>query len=313
MNDSFYQRLARLRIERGMSQEQLSAELGVSRQAISKWERGESTPDTNNLIALADIYDLTLDELVRGETLIQPVDSEPDREQPEGELESGAEQGAETLEAELAAPEPGSDAEPESDPELVSEPESEPAQPEPEPEPEPGPEPETMVLLEPGPEPEEDPFDSSSLEEALREEGGVRSWAFGKDYVLYPTACFAAFMFLGICFNRWHPGWVILLLPAVMFAVKKPLEEGRPLGVGSYAVLVTFVYLFIGAFMGLWHPGWLLFLSIPFYAWWKAQGNAPRTSEDVMALVAAMVVLVMLMAGLNRITAALSNPFGLFG
>ncbi len=294
MNDSFYQRLARLRMERGMSQEQLSVELGVSRQAISKWERGESTPDTNNLIALADIYDLTLDELVRGETLTQLEDFEREPERLESEPEPEGSRG------QRVEPEPESDSE--REPELESEPTLQPE-----------PEPEQMAILESRPEPTEDSFDSSSLEEALKEEGNVRSWAFGKDYALYPTACFAAFMLLGLCFNRWHPGWVILLLPAVVFAVKKPLEEGRPLGVGSYAVLVTFVYLFIGAFMGMWHPGWVLFLSIPLYAWWKAQGNAPRSSEELMALVAAMVVLVMVMSGLSRITAIFRGLFGFFG
>lgn len=59
-------RLAALRKEHGYSQEDLAAKLGVSRQAISKWECGESAPDTDNLIALSKIYGITLDELVYG-------------------------------------------------------------------------------------------------------------------------------------------------------------------------------------------------------------------------------------------------------
>lgn len=65
MNDEIAQRLADMRREHGYSQEALAAELGLSRQAVSKWERGESQPDTANLIALADLYDVTLDELIR--------------------------------------------------------------------------------------------------------------------------------------------------------------------------------------------------------------------------------------------------------
>ena len=57
-------RLASLRKEKGYSQEDLAAKLGVSRQAVSKWENGEASPDTDNLIALADIYGISLDELV---------------------------------------------------------------------------------------------------------------------------------------------------------------------------------------------------------------------------------------------------------
>ena len=57
-------RLAELRKEHGLSQEELADKLQVSRQAISKWERGEASPDTDNLIELAKIYNISLDELV---------------------------------------------------------------------------------------------------------------------------------------------------------------------------------------------------------------------------------------------------------
>lgn len=58
------QRLARLRKEAGFSQEELAEKLGVSRQAVSKWERAESSPDLDNLIALARLYGVSLDELL---------------------------------------------------------------------------------------------------------------------------------------------------------------------------------------------------------------------------------------------------------
>ena len=64
MNIEFANRLAALRKEHGYSQEELAEKLGVSRQAVSKWECGESSPDTDNLIALAKIYGITLDELI---------------------------------------------------------------------------------------------------------------------------------------------------------------------------------------------------------------------------------------------------------
>ena len=57
-------RLAELRRAQGLSQEELAARLGVSRQAVSKWERAESSPDTGNLIALARLYDISLDALL---------------------------------------------------------------------------------------------------------------------------------------------------------------------------------------------------------------------------------------------------------
>jgi len=57
-------RLYELRKNAGLSQEDLSDKLGVSRQAVSKWECGESLPDTNNLISIARLYEVSLDELI---------------------------------------------------------------------------------------------------------------------------------------------------------------------------------------------------------------------------------------------------------
>jgi len=65
MDYTIADRLAELRRSHGYSQESLAAELGLTRQAVSRWERGESLPDTENLIALANLYGVTLDELVR--------------------------------------------------------------------------------------------------------------------------------------------------------------------------------------------------------------------------------------------------------
>ena len=62
----FNDRLADLRRKKGLSQEQLGYELGVSRQTVSKWELGQSYPDFQRLVLLSDYYEMSLDELVRG-------------------------------------------------------------------------------------------------------------------------------------------------------------------------------------------------------------------------------------------------------
>lgn len=64
MDEQIAERLQKLRKEHGYSQEQLADELGVSRQAVSKWERGEASPDTDNLIALAHLYNISVDYLL---------------------------------------------------------------------------------------------------------------------------------------------------------------------------------------------------------------------------------------------------------
>ena len=60
---SFQENLIRARKARGMTQEELAAKLNVSRQAVSKWETGESLPDLYKLAALADELGVSTDEL----------------------------------------------------------------------------------------------------------------------------------------------------------------------------------------------------------------------------------------------------------
>lgn len=65
MNIEIANRLVQLRKAHALSQEECAARIGVSRQAVSKWERGEASPDTDNLIRLAELYSISLDELLR--------------------------------------------------------------------------------------------------------------------------------------------------------------------------------------------------------------------------------------------------------
>lgn len=60
------ERLYNLRKEKNISQEELANALDVSRQTISKWETGESTPDFNKICPLCDYFGITSDELLSG-------------------------------------------------------------------------------------------------------------------------------------------------------------------------------------------------------------------------------------------------------
>ena len=62
----FGQRLTDARKKKGISQESLAEAVGVSRQAVSKWETGESKPDVNNLIAICNTLDLNVEYLCLG-------------------------------------------------------------------------------------------------------------------------------------------------------------------------------------------------------------------------------------------------------
>lgn len=59
-------RIQKFRKMQGMSQEDFGSILNVSRQAISKWENGDSLPDVYNLIAIARLFNISIDELLLG-------------------------------------------------------------------------------------------------------------------------------------------------------------------------------------------------------------------------------------------------------
>ena len=74
---TFGEKLQRLRQRAGMSQDALAEKLGVSRQAVSRWERDETMPETDKVIALAELFGVTTDYLLRQQT------EETEREAPQ--------------------------------------------------------------------------------------------------------------------------------------------------------------------------------------------------------------------------------------
>ena len=76
MNIEIADRLVKLRKRNHLSQEALAEKLGISRQAVSKWERAEASPDTDNLIMLARLYKVSLDELLRTDDEIPQEESQ---------------------------------------------------------------------------------------------------------------------------------------------------------------------------------------------------------------------------------------------
>ena len=75
----FNNRLYQLRKQKGLSQEELASRLNVSRQTVSKWEVGDSTPDMEKLAAMSELFDVSLDQLVLG------------KEAPQGEIPAKSE------------------------------------------------------------------------------------------------------------------------------------------------------------------------------------------------------------------------------
>lgn len=64
MGNAFAKNLRELRGERGWSQSELAEKLGTTQRRVSYWENGKIEPDLSALIALADLFELTIDELI---------------------------------------------------------------------------------------------------------------------------------------------------------------------------------------------------------------------------------------------------------
>ena len=61
------EKIAILRKQKGLSQEDLAAQMSISRQAVSRWEQNESMPDIDNMVLLSSIFKVSTDYLLKGE------------------------------------------------------------------------------------------------------------------------------------------------------------------------------------------------------------------------------------------------------
>ena len=76
---TFGEKLQLLRKSRGWTQEQLSAQINISRQALSKWESGAAIPDTENVIRLSRLFAVSTDYLLLDE-YDEPMQSSPEKD-----------------------------------------------------------------------------------------------------------------------------------------------------------------------------------------------------------------------------------------
>ena len=247
MNLEIANRLVALRKERGLSQEDLANQIGVSRQAISKWERAEASPDIDNLVLLARLYQVSLDELLSVHPEGTPTSGD-------GEW-SGTPPAPNPAQAQWA-PVPVEEAAEESiAPIPVEEGQST------------TPEVEhinaTLITTQSPPSQESDDDTSSPFDQ-----WGGRAYSTRPAPSLakfpYPILCVFIYLALGFLMNFWHPGWMIFLTIPIYYA----LVSGTAARWALYPVLCTFAFLVSGFFFGLWHPGWMIFLTIPIYYWY---------------------------------------------
>ena len=183
-------RLAELRRAHNLSQEELAEKLGVSRQAVSKWERAESSPDTDNLIALAKLYGVSLDDLL-GLRL-------PDRA-----YGCEASEEAEAAAPVDAAATPG-------EPEPVDIPAGS------------DPLPEGSYYDHIAQQAAEEAARSAEAAERERHRRRMR--------FPYPVFVTIAYLVLGFMFHQWHPGWIIFLTIPLYYLPDSERQPLRLLG-----------------------------------------------------------------------------------
>ena len=75
----FSEKVRKLRIRKGLSQEELAEKLDVSRQTVSKWEAGSSLPEIEKLIFLSDFFQVSIDYLLRDKQINTNFSEDLDR------------------------------------------------------------------------------------------------------------------------------------------------------------------------------------------------------------------------------------------
>jgi transcriptional regulator with XRE-family HTH domain len=263
-------RLYQLRKKHNLSQEELAEKLGVSRQAVSKWERSEASPDTDNLIALAKIYDLSLDELIYGGK------EEKKEEKKEETKENTSAEGDESVYIDIDDGEDKVKIGPEGI--LVEEKNGN-----------------TVKINingkimekvikkiednidEHDDEDDDDDDDDELYETVYFTEGDIK----GTDKKLhlkikktnkfwlevpYPIICALAYLIFGfydIC-GGFALSWVIFITIPVYYTLVEAIYK-RSFAYFSYPVFCVVVYLVCGLYFHNWHPSWLIFVTVPVY------------------------------------------------
>jgi transcriptional regulator with XRE-family HTH domain len=237
MNIEIANRLVQLRKKNNLSQEELALKIGISRQAVSKWERAEASPDTDNLISLSKIYNVSLDDLLKSEDEVY-----------EYVIEEEVSNGSKPVEYQYESKEMPI--------EIVCEDRSN-----------------GYRVVE---EQEAEHYSQQRERGADGESSFYRSrLPFNRKQLLvfpYPVFVTLVFLILGSVFDLWHPAWLLYLTVPLYYPLVSCISDDGTLSINRktllrfpYPVFVTIVYLLIGFAFGLWHPGWILYLTVPMY------------------------------------------------
>lgn len=269
MNLKVSERLFMLRKKQGLSQEELAEKIGVSRQAVSKWERGEASPDTDNLILLSKLYGISLDELLLGDDTDEKK-NDPDQNSGDDYCDDcntdtndcGADNES-VPESDESTDEPrdhvsfvngihvrdkdGSKVDISFGGIHVEDPKSG-----------------SRVHIDPAGVFVETPekIDKNDVLKHMHNHKQHSKWM----RFPYPIAAVLLFLLFGALFDVWHIAWIVFLTIPLYYSAVEAIESRKP-NHFAYPVLTAVVYLYLGMAHGLWHPYWIVFLTIPLYYW----------------------------------------------
>lgn len=230
MNVEIADRLTKLRKKNGYSQEELADKLGLSRQAVSKWERAEASPDTDNLICLAKLYGVSLDELLSTDedvdTIVkEQVNKEDNKEGIHIEDDEGNKVHIDSEGVHLEDDKGNT----------VSFDKG-------------------VHIFDPNGKPKK--IDKGSAIIALVE-------------CSLTILAVVSYILLGTLAHMWHNGWVVFFIPGIIGSICRVIYK-KNLNKLNMAFIACFVFFFVcmvapGLEAGLWHPMWVVFLAIPLY------------------------------------------------
>lgn len=254
-------RLYELRKQHGYSQDELAEMLNVSRQAVSKWERSESSPDTDNLIALAKLYGISLDDLL-GYT---PQTSEACDNK--GETPNGADNETDD-DSTVSVESDGDKVHIDEDGIYIEDKNGE------------------KVTIKGGiakfvnkvvgnvhidGKKTNTSADEGAPEVTIAEGNVVVSQkqktariindcVWGASFLLATIA----YLLIGFLCNLWHPGWILFFAPFILGGISNTITH-RNASEFPIVFLALAAYLLMGFLANLWHPGWVIFILIPAY------------------------------------------------
>lgn len=265
MNIETANRLLQYRKKYNLSQEELAAKIGVSRQAISKWERAEASPDTDNLILLAELYGVSLDELLKGENT-KKADNESNGQSncntdsdeeykynysysygPNGEKESTYEKTDKvSFKNGIHIDSKEGD--------------------------------HVHISFKDGIHIHDKKGTDVSIHGngvSVNENGAESFYPVNEKkkkflmfpFYIFPLLAFAWWGASGVCFG-WALSWICLLTIPLYYSIVEAIFERKPSHF-AYPVLAVIAYILFGYFnvCGGWSLGWLIFLTIPVYYW----------------------------------------------